>query len=98
MATGDAASIEEERRLLYVAMTRARDVLEVYFPLRYHRRPRGVGDAHALSQLTRFIPDGVRALFDDRVAGDQPLPGGESDSGSAGTAAVDEALRELWAG
>lgn len=98
MATGDAASIEEERRLLYVAMTRARDVLEVYFPLRYHRRPRGVGDAHAYSQLTRFIPDGVRGLFDDRVAGDDSLSVGESDSGSAGTAAVDEALRELWAG
>ncbi|MBV8526724.1 MAG: ATP-dependent helicase [Candidatus Dormibacteraeota bacterium] len=98
MATGDAASIEEERRLLYVAMTRARDVLEVYFPLRYHRRPRGAGDAHAYSQLTRFIPDGVLGLFDERVAGDQPLSGGGSDAGAGGTAAVDDALRELWAG
>ena len=98
MATGDAASIEEERRLLYVAMTRARDVLEVYFPLRYHRRPRGVGDAHAYSQLTRFIPDSARSLFEDRVAGDQPLSGGESDGGGGGTAAVDEMLRELWSG
>ena len=36
MATGDDASIEEERRLLYVAMTRARDRLWCYVPLRYH--------------------------------------------------------------
>jgi DNA helicase-2/ATP-dependent DNA helicase PcrA len=96
MATGDAASIEEERRLLYVAMTRARDVLEVYFPLRYHRRPRGVGDAHAYSQLTRFIPDSVRGLFEERVAGDHPMSGGEPDVERGGTAAVDEMLRELW--
>ncbi|HEY3024068.1 MAG TPA: ATP-dependent helicase, partial [Actinomycetota bacterium] len=36
MATGDEERIEEERRLLYVALTRARDALYVYFPLRYH--------------------------------------------------------------
>ena len=98
MATGDAASIEEERRLLYVAMTRARDVLEVYFPLRYHRRPRGVGDAHAYSQLTRFIPDSVRGLFDERVAGAAPLSPGEAEAGAGGTESVDAQLRELWAG
>lgn len=98
MATGDAASIEEERRLLYVAMTRARDVLEVYFPLRYHRRPRGVGDAHAYSQLTRFIPDAVRGFFDESLAGDDLRSSARADSGSGGTSSVDEALRELWAG
>ena len=32
MATGDAEEIEEERRLFYVALTRARDMLYVYFP------------------------------------------------------------------
>ena len=98
MATGDAASIEEERRLLYVAMTRARDVLEVYFPLRYHRRPRGVGDEHAYSQLTRFIPDGVRRFFDESVTSEDLRSGGIAEGGSGGTASVDEALRELWAG
>ena len=98
MATGDAASIEEERRLLYVAMTRARDVLEIYFPLRYHRRPRGVSDAHAYAQLTRFIPDTLRGVFDERMAGDgAPLEGIAAGGSSAGTAAVDEMLRELWA-
>ena len=98
MATGDAASIEEERRLLYVAMTRARDVLEVYFPLRYHRRPRGMGDAHAYSQLTRFIPDAVRGFFEESVTGEDPRSDSVAQSGTAGTAAVDDALRELWEG
>jgi len=36
MSTGDAEQIEEERRLFYVALTRAKDFLEVCFPLRYY--------------------------------------------------------------
>ena len=56
MSTGDAESIEEERRLFYVALTRARDMLYVYFPLRFYRRPHGRDDAHHYAQLTRFLP------------------------------------------
>ena len=54
MATGDADQIEEERRLLYVACTRAREHLYVLHPLRYYVKGRR-GDAHIYSQLTRFI-------------------------------------------
>ncbi len=68
MATGDVATIEEERRLLYVALTRARDALEVYFPLRYYRRPRGQADTHGYAQLTRFIPSALLQHFDRRSA------------------------------
>ena len=97
MATGDAATVEEERRLLYVAMTRARDVLEVYFPLRYYRRPRGQGDAHGYAQLTRFLPPAVRELFDESVVGDDP----DADAASAlrdagGATSVDALLHHLW--
>jgi len=67
MATGDAESVEEERRLLYVALTRARDMLYVYFPLRYYRRPRGLEDGHGFAQLSRFLDGGVRALFEERT-------------------------------
>jgi DNA helicase-2/ATP-dependent DNA helicase PcrA len=96
MATGDAATIEEERRLLYVAMTRARDVLEVYFPLRYYRRPRGHGDAHGYAQLTRFLPDGVRQLFDERsVAGDADDVAPQGDARAAAPS-VDALLEQLW--
>jgi DNA helicase-2/ATP-dependent DNA helicase PcrA len=74
MATGDAEAIEEERRLFYVALTRARDWLYVYFALRFYHRPRGLGDAHHFAQLTRFLPEPVQALFEHRTAGAAPQP------------------------
>ena len=57
MSTGDPEQLEEERRLLYVALTRARDELHVLFPLRYHRANRGYEDRHWYAQLTRFLPE-----------------------------------------
>jgi len=63
MATGDDDQIEEERRLFYVALTRARHHLEVSFPLRYHRRSGGREDRHWYAQLTRFLPPEVRVHF-----------------------------------
>jgi DNA helicase-2/ATP-dependent DNA helicase PcrA len=57
MAGGDAA-YDEERRLLYVAMTRARDALYVTFPLRYYHRKHALGDRHSFAPLPRFLPPG----------------------------------------
>ena len=62
MATGDADQIEEQRRLLYVACTRARSHFYVLHPLRYHAKGRP-GDAHTYSQLTRFIPRELNSCF-----------------------------------
>jgi DNA helicase-2/ATP-dependent DNA helicase PcrA len=67
MATGDEEEIEEERRLFYVAITRARDRLYVLFPLRYYTRKHWLGDAHLYAQLTRFIPPDVAPLFEQQV-------------------------------
>lgn len=61
LATGSPEEIEEERRLLYVALTRARDHLAVHVPLRYHHHPRRSDDAHGYAQMSRFLDDGVRA-------------------------------------
>src|SRR5207253_5027933 len=66
MATGKPEEIEEERRLLYVAMTRARDALYVYFPLRYYNRPKGLEDGHSYAQLSRFLTEAVLDRFDRR--------------------------------
>jgi len=63
MAVRDEAGVDEERRLFYVAMTRAKDMLYVYFPLRYYHRRYGLGDAHNYAQLTRFLPPPACALF-----------------------------------
>jgi DNA helicase-2/ATP-dependent DNA helicase PcrA len=65
MATGDPEAVEEERRLLYVAMTRARNHLYAYLPLRYHHRRFGQEDPHGYAQLSRFFTPGVLACLDD---------------------------------
>src|SRR5207244_2197220 len=66
MSTGDKDEIEEERRLLYVALTRARDNLYVYWSLRMYRHPRGLDDNHHYAQISRFLPEPVQALFTRR--------------------------------
>jgi DNA helicase II / ATP-dependent DNA helicase PcrA len=66
MAAGDEDQVEEERRLFYVALTRAKDDLSVYFPLRYYHRRMGTEDPHSYGQLTRFIGDEVRSRFDQQ--------------------------------
>ncbi len=96
MATGSPEEIEEERRLLYVAMTRAREMLHVYFPLRYYRRPRGLEDGHGYTQLTRFLPPSIQDLFDRRaeyVADDEDVPSSTALGSASG---VDEFLSALW--
>ena len=67
MATADDAGVDEERRLFYVAMTRAKNTLYVYFPLRYYHSRYRRGDGHGYAQLTRFIPTSMRDLFDHRT-------------------------------
>jgi DNA helicase-2/ATP-dependent DNA helicase PcrA len=98
MATGDPQQLEEERRLFYVALTRARDTLIVTFPLRYHRSNRGREDRHWYAQLTRFLPEEVRLRF--QLATTFAEHGGEDQAGpraaTGGAADVDATLAGLW--
>ena len=64
MATGTADEVEEERRLFYVALTRARDFLEVCFPLKYYAKKWSTGDRHSMAQLTRFLPESLMKHFE----------------------------------
>jgi DNA helicase-2/ATP-dependent DNA helicase PcrA len=65
LATGSTAEIEEERRLLYVAMTRAKDQLHVMVPQRFYTHgQRSNGDRHVYAQRTRFIPDRILDHFE----------------------------------
>ena len=70
MATGQPEEIDEERRLLHVAMTRARDDLWLHVPLRYHHhRQNSRGrDAHGYAQRSRFLSPSVVALCDEVIA------------------------------
>ncbi len=97
MATGSAEEVDEERRLLYVAMTRARDELDLYFPLRYYERGRGRTDRHSYAQLTRFIPQRLLPLFERATYG-AGIPGEKAAAGTpaGATAAVDRMLGSLW--
>jgi DNA helicase II / ATP-dependent DNA helicase PcrA len=66
LGTGSTHELEEERRLLYVAMTRARDDLNLIVPQRFfvtnqHKH----GDKHLYAQRTRFIPRTMVGLFED---------------------------------
>ena len=103
MATGSADQVEEERRLLYVAMTRARDDLHLIQPLRFyvhgqHRR----GDRHVYAPRSRFLPDSILGLF-ERVA-QASAPANGTTRGAARPDApslvpvVDVAtrLRQMW--
>ena len=62
LAAGDREAIEEERRLLYVALTRAQRDLHLYVPLRYYHRPRGVDDGHGYGKASRFLTADVQSL------------------------------------
>ncbi|HWH83412.1 MAG TPA: ATP-dependent helicase, partial [Burkholderiaceae bacterium] len=65
MATGSAAEIDEERRVLYVAMTRARRHLHVIAPQRFYvTQQAGFGDRHLYGGLTRFIPPTLAHCFE----------------------------------
>jgi DNA helicase II / ATP-dependent DNA helicase PcrA len=58
LAVGTALEIEEERRLLYVAMTRARDHLHMIIPQRFFaHQQRSSADRHMYAIRTRFIPN-----------------------------------------
>jgi DNA helicase-2/ATP-dependent DNA helicase PcrA len=66
---GTEEELEEERRLLYVAMTRAKERLYVTFPLRYYHRKHVHGDSHSFAQLSRFMPPELFPLFERRSYG-----------------------------
>ena len=65
LGTGTTEEIEEERRLLYVAMTRAKDSLNLMVPQRFFTHGQSAtGDRHVYAARTRFIPNGLLALFE----------------------------------
>jgi DNA helicase-2/ATP-dependent DNA helicase PcrA len=96
MAVGTREQIEEERRLLYVAMTRARQHLHLVQPSRFFRtHQHRHADGHVLAMRSRFIPDGILNLFERRA---RSRGGHASASKSESQIRINLAarMREMW--
>ncbi len=96
-ATGKPEMIEEERRLLYVAMTRAKQSLSLISPLKFHvtQQPRD-GDKHVYGARSRFVSDRLLATMDARFAGRSENEGGTFRVRSDKRIDVATRLREMW--
>lgn len=65
LGAGTTAELEEERRLLYVGMTRARDQLTLITPQRFFTHGQNAqGDRHVYASRTRFIPATLLQFFE----------------------------------
>ena len=100
MATGSPEEIEEERRLFYVAMTRAKNHLSVVRPERYYFHNRRKSDQHSLSKITRFLPSHIQALFDRKSQG-MTYGSGFGGAGQNGliqsdTSEIRKKISKLW--
>ena len=96
-ATGKPELIEEERRLLYVAMTRAKQSLSLIAPLRFHvTQQRRDGDRHVYGARSRFMSDAVLATTDRRFAGRAEEGPGSVQAPSARRIDVAARMREMW--
>jgi len=79
LGAGTTAEIEEERRLLYVAMTRAKDSLHLIVPQRFFTHGQHAqGDRHVYASRTRFIPERLLGLFEKTM---WPLTAAGSSAG-----------------
>jgi DNA helicase II / ATP-dependent DNA helicase PcrA len=100
-ATGKQEMIDEERRLLYVAMTRARNELQLISPLKFpltQQAPRG--DAHVYGGRSRFMSDKVLQAFEQSsFAGSHVRDSQLSGAGGVQQAVTVDAaarLKDMW--
>lgn len=97
-ASGRPELLEEERRLLYVAMTRARDELRVIAPVRFYvTQQAGMGDRYVHGARSRFFSERVLERF-DRVTAPEDAAGrdGRPRATSGPRLDVAKCLRDLW--
>ncbi|MCA1868303.1 ATP-dependent helicase [Agrobacterium genomosp. 3] len=96
LGVGTTAEIEEERRLLYVGMTRAKDALTLITPQRFFTGGQHAqADRHVYASRTRFIPVTLLQFFE---ATTWPQVTASASERSAGQIRVDVGarMRGMW--
>ncbi|MDD5263932.1 MAG: ATP-dependent helicase [Candidatus Bipolaricaulis sp.] len=95
LSTGSQDEIEEERRLVYVALTRAKDRLYITWPLRYYHKWYALGDDHSYAQLCRFFTKDVLDTVEDVALA---APEEKDDGGSFYDVDADvrQRMRDMW--
>jgi DNA helicase-2/ATP-dependent DNA helicase PcrA len=97
MATGSAEDIEEERRLLYVAMTRAREQLHLVVPNRFFIKQQAqMGDRHVYAQRTRFISPAMLKHYEECTWVNADTPHSRKPMPDAVRMLVRERSRNAW--
>jgi DNA helicase-2/ATP-dependent DNA helicase PcrA len=97
LATGSVAEIEEERRLLYVAMTRAKNSLALIHPLRFFIRQQSrFGDRHVFTPRTRFIPDSILDRFDRVVPASRSDDAADAVPRRGASIDIGARVRAIW--
>jgi DNA helicase II / ATP-dependent DNA helicase PcrA len=95
LGVGSHDETEEERRLLYVAMTRAKDSLHLVTPRRFftHNQP-AMGDRHVTAARTRFIPSRLLSHFESVS---WPPPAQRTGTATiSSNGAIQARIREMW--
>jgi DNA helicase-2/ATP-dependent DNA helicase PcrA len=95
LATGSPEEIEEELRLTYVAMTRARDFLYVLWPLHYNLRPFGQSGRYSYVQRCRFFTNDVLSTMEQAEHGEIAVDT-DKPSSSEGSGDIASRIRDIW--
>ena len=97
LGAGTSAELEEERPLLYVAMTRAKDDLHLMVPQRFFTYGQhSQGERHVYASRTRFIPEKLLTLF-ERTNWPVVSPGAAARGPSQGLRIdVGARMRGMW--
>lgn len=96
LGTGTSAEIEEERRLLYVAMTRAKDTLTLGVPVNFYVTQQSrKGDRHLHAMRSRFLPRDLQDVF-EVVQWTRPAAADRRSNERPKAINVAERLRQRW--
>lgn len=97
LGVGTSAEIEEERRLLYVAMTRAKDSLQLVVPQRFYTHGQAQrGDRHVYASRSRFIPDHALAHFETASWTSPGAQAAAARQPGQGTVDLKSRMRQRW--